>query len=132
MVVESCKSETASVVVVFSTLVSQGDMLQFASRYSLAYGGIAGDREPSLRSMVDSDGAVERIGVIPFSTPTKRMLRYHSLSISKGLSPLAVGWSAKVLKSATQCGFTDQLSSKYPPIQASMPLPDGPVLTWTV
>ena len=44
MVVESFKSETTSVVVVFSTLVSQGDMLWFASRYSLARGGIAGDR----------------------------------------------------------------------------------------
>ena len=44
MVVESCKSETTYVVVVFSPLVSQGDMLRFASRYSLAYGRMAGGR----------------------------------------------------------------------------------------
>lgn len=44
MELESFKSETTSVAVVFPTLVSQGDMLWFASRYNVACGGIAGDR----------------------------------------------------------------------------------------
>ena len=73
---------------------------------------------PSLRFIVLAGGTAVRIGVTPFIPSRKRMWKYHSSRILNGFTPRVMGCFGNVLKSASQCGFTDQWISNAPPIQS--------------
>ena len=55
-----------------------------------------------------SGGVAFRIGVTALLSGAKRMLKYHSSRMLNGLTPRLIGWSASVLKSATQCGLVEK------------------------
>ena len=68
--------------------------------------------------MVESGGTAVKIGFTDAIPLRKRMWKYHSSVVEKGCTPLVIGCWGKVVKSASQCGFTLQMGSQYPPIQS--------------
>ena len=63
-------------------------------------------------------GTAERIGKTPFMPSRKRMWKYHSSVRLNGFTPRVIACVGRGLNSGRQVGFTDQSSSKHPPIQS--------------
>ena len=56
---------------------------------------------------VRSSGLATRIGVTPFISGRKRMLKYHSSPMAKGFTPALIGCLGSDSISAFQCGLVE-------------------------
>ena len=54
-----------------------------------------------------SSGLATRIGVTPFISGLKRMLKYHSSPIENGFTPYVIGCLGRESISAFQCGLVE-------------------------